>query len=530
MRRFAGLFAALDRTSSTLAKREAIASYLVGTSAGDAAWSVYILSGGKLKRTATSSEMRLALAEETGFAAWLIDDCYAQVGDLAETIALMLPARDEAGENTPLYEWMEVRLPSLRTLESPARVERLRQWWKQLPTDELFLVNKLLTGSLRVGVSHRLVVQAVADAYELPTDLVAHRLSGEWTPSVSSFQALTAAEGVDDDEERPYPFFLASPLERDISELGEVGAWQAEWKWDGIRAQLIRRQGGTFLWSRGNESLEGRFPEIEQASMALPDGCALDGEIMAWAADSSVPMPFTSLQKRINKRTPGARLVTEVPVRFVAYDLLKEHGEDIRQHPLHERRARLEAILRGHDDAFRLSDIVPADDWADLETIRAESRTRRTEGLMLKRLDSPYRVGRKRGDWWKWKIDPYTVDCVLLYAQPGHGRRSGLFTDYTFGAWDDGKLVPVAKAYSGLDEAEIATLDRWIRANTIDRFGPVRSVTPTHVFELAFEAIQLSGRHKSGVALRFPRILRWRTDLSIADAEHLADLRQLATG
>ncbi|KAF1007242.1 MAG: DNA ligase B [Luteibacter sp.] len=530
MRRFAQLFVQLDRTTSTLAKRDAMAAYLLDASAADAAWSVYILGGGKLKRTATSTEMRTALAEETGFAAWLIDDCYAQVGDLAETIALMLPDRDDADENAPLRDWMETHLPSLRALASPERVARLRQWWDHLAKDELFLVNKLLTGSLRVGVSQRLVIQAVAEAYALPADLVAHRLGGEWAPSVQGFEALTAPEGVDEDSERPYPFFLASPLERDVSELGEPGAWQAEWKWDGIRAQLIRGHGGCFLWSRGNELLEGRFPEIEQAAMALPDGCALDGEVMAWMADSATPLPFTALQKRINKRTPSARLVSEVPVRFVAYDLLKENGEDLRQQPLYQRRARLEVMLEGADATLGLSEILPATDWADLEAIRTESRARQTEGLMLKRLDAPYRVGRKRGDWWKWKIDPYTVDCVLLYAQPGHGRRSGLFTDYTFGAWDDGRLVPVAKAYSGLDEAEIATLDRWIRANTVERFGPVRSVTPTHVFELAFEAIQLSGRHKSGVALRFPRILRWRTDLSIDDAEHLTDLRQLATG
>lgn len=530
MHRFAHLFGKLDRTTSTLAKREAIAAYLLETSAADAAWAVYILSGGKLKRTATSSEMRVALAEETGFATWLIDDCYAQVGDLAETITLMLPVSDMPGENAALQEWMTSRLPSLRAMESAERVERLRQWWRLLGKDELFLVNKLLTGSLRVGVSQRLMIQSIADAYAIPADLVAHRLSGDWTPGADSFALLAAPEGADEDNERPYPFFLASPLERDVSELGDPQAWQAEWKWDGIRAQLIRGHGNSFLWSRGNELLEGRFPEIEQAALALPDGCALDGEIMAWAPGSPAPMPFTALQKRINKRAPGARLMAEVPVCFVAYDLLKIAGEDIREQPLYQRRAQLEAVVSKLGATFRLSDIIAATDWVELETVRKESRARQTEGLMLKRLDSPYRVGRKRGDWWKWKIDPYTVDCVLLYAQPGHGRRSGLFTDYTFGAWDEGQLVTVAKAYSGLSEAEISTLDRWIRANTIERFGPVRSVTPTHVFELAFEAIQLSGRHKSGVALRFPRILRWRTDLSIHDAEHLADLRKLATG
>jgi DNA ligase-1 len=531
MRRFARLFETLDRTASTSAKRDAMAAYFADAPAEDAAWAVYVLGGGKLKRTATSTELRLALAAETGYADWLIDDSYQHVGDLAETISLMLPTVVDDGEDTPLHVWMEARLPSLGKLESAERMEVLREWWRPLAREQVFLVNKLLTGSLRVGVSHRLVVQALAQWASLPTDLMAHRLSGTWRPSAEAFAALGGPERDDEHAgDRPYPFFLASPLEHEVETLGDIAQWVAEWKWDGIRAQLMRRADGALIWSRGEERLDGRFPELELAAASLPDGCVIDGEILAWAPDEDHPLLFAALQKRIGKLKPGPKLLADTPVRLMAYDLLELGGEDLRETPLNERRALLASLLEGRAPTLMLSPAVPAPDWPALAAIRTEARERRTEGLMLKRIDSPYRVGRKRGDWWKWKVDPYTVDAVLLYAQPGHGRRSGLFTDYTFGVWDGDVLVPVAKAYSGLDDTEIGRLDRWIRAHTIDRFGPVRSVEPTHVFELAFEAIQASGRHKAGVAVRFPRILRWRTDLAIRDADKLDDLRRLAAG
>ena len=531
MRRFAALYAELDRTASTLAKREAIASYLRDAPAADATWAVYVLGGGKLRRLATSTELRHALAASTGYADWLIDECYEQVGDLAETIALMLPAGDGTLAEVSLQAWMEQRLPALGRLESAARIEQLQDWWRTLPPAQVFLLNKLITGSLRVGVSHRLVVQAIAQWSGQPTDLIAHRMSGDWKPAAEALDALTEAPG--DDEhlaDRPYPFFLASPLENAVETLGEAAAWLAEWKWDGIRAQLMRRGDSAGLWSRGEERLDGRFPEIERAAFSLRAEAVLDGEVLAWDATVAMPRVFTALQKRIGKLKPGAKLLADAPVRFMAYDLLELDGADLRERPLHERRALLAGLLEGTDPTLMLSPAIVADAWETLATERLASRERQTEGLMLKRLDSPYRVGRKRGDWWKWKIDPHTLDAVLLYAQPGHGRRSGLFTDYTFGVWDGDTLVPVAKAYSGLDDREIGTLDRWIRAHTTDRFGPVRAVEAGQVFELAFEAVQLSGRHKSGVAVRFPRILRWRTDKGIGDADKLDDLRRLASG
>ena len=530
MHRFVQLYAALDRTSSTSAKRDAIAAYLHDAPPGDAAWAVYVLGGGKLRRLASVTELRQATAEATGYPDWLIDESYAHVGDLAEAIALLLPPGQPA-DDAPLHVWMEQRLPGLGRLDPAGRVAQLMAWWQALPPDEVYLLNKLITGALRVGVSQRLVVQALALWSQLPTDLVAHRLSGDWTPNAASLAAL--AQPAEDDahrEHRPYPFFLASPLEASVESLGERGDWLAEWKWDGIRAQLMRREGEARLWSRGEERLDGRFPEIEQAAGALPAGCVLDGEILAWDADAAAPRPFTALQKRIGKLKPGAKLLAETPVRFMAYDLLELDGADLRELPLRERRERLVGLLEGMPQTLLLSPAADTGDWETLAQLREQSRERRTEGLMLKRLDSPYRVGRKRGDWWKWKVDPYTLDAVLIYAQSGHGRRAGLFTDYTFGVWDRGHLVPVAKAYSGLDDAEIARLDAWIRAHTLERFGPVRSVEAEHVFELAYEAIQRSSRHKSGVAVRFPRILRWRTDLSIRDADRLEDLKRMAEG
>ncbi|MEI7038041.1 ATP-dependent DNA ligase [Fulvimonas yonginensis] len=531
MRRFAALYAALDRTSATSAKRDAIAAYLHDAPPADAAWAVYVLGGGKLRRLASVTELRQATQQATGLRDWLIDESYAHVGDLAEAIALLLPPATEPGDDVPLHAWMQERLPTLARLDPAGRVEQLQAWWRTLPGDEVFLLNKLITGALRVGVSQRLVVQALALWSQLPTDLIAHRLSGDWTPSAPSLAALTRpAEDDAHREHRPYPFFLASPLEVPVESLGERSEWLAEWKWDGIRAQLMRRGAEARLWSRGEERLDGRFPEIERAACGLPAGCVLDGEILAWDDAAGAPRPFTALQKRIGKLKPGPKLLAETPVRFMAYDLLEFEGTDLRERPLHERRARLAALLADAPRELLLSPSADAADWAGLAQLRGSSRERRTEGLMLKRLDSPYRVGRKRGDWWKWKVDPYTLDAVLIYAQSGHGRRAGLFTDYTFGVWDRGHLVPVAKAYSGLDDAEIGELDAWIRTHTLERFGPVRSVEPVHVFELAYEAIQRSGRHKSGVAVRFPRILRWRRDLAIRDADRLDDLRRLAGG
>lgn len=526
MKRFAALFARLDATTATSEKVAAMAEYFAAAPPEDAAWALHFLTGAKLKRTVASGVLAALVAQVAELPEWLLSDCYDHVGDLAETIAL-LTCRAGAHDDAPLHEWVR-RLQELPSLDAAERDTRIVAWWRALEDGERFLLNKLLTGSLRVGVSQRLVVQALAKLSGLATDVLAHRLTGSWSASPEFLAALLAP--ADDAApalgDRPYPFFLASQLDDAPETLGHARDWLAEWKWDGIRAQLIRRRGAIATWSRGEERLDGRYPEIEAAAQLLPQDAVLDGEILGWLHDK--PLPFTALQKRIGRLKPGPKLLADCPAVFMAYDLLELDGVDWRERPLSERRAALAQLIAGAP--IRLSPDLIGDDWTSLAQLRETSRERNVEGLILKRLESPYQVGRRRGDWWKWKVDPYTLDAVLIYSQPGHGRRSNLFTDHTFGVWHEGQLVPVAKAYSGLTDEEISRLDRWIRTNTLERFGPVRMVKPEHVFELAFEAINASARHKSGVAVRFPRILRWRSDKPAAEADTLENLRNLARG
>jgi DNA ligase 1 len=556
MKRFTRLYEAIDGTMSTNAKVDAIASYLADAPPADAAWALFFLTGRRLKRHLPTRLLHAWTLELTNLPEWLVRECYGVVGDFAETIALLLDRRltpqspadlhrqspaddpsrlpfddiepppvDLVVEDVSLTTWIEQRILPLRDMDDAARRVHVIAWWSRLPRNQLFLLNKLLTGEFRVGVSHTLVVRAVAQRSGLPRAAIEHRLMGSWEPSAAAFAALIAPEDPAGDPSRPYPFCLASPLEDSVEALGGRDEWLVEWKWDGIRAQLIHRSGQVFLWSRGEELVTGRFPEIADAARALPPGTVLDGEVLAF--DHGSPRPFADLQRRIGRDRRVQEVAIDVPVVFVAYDLLEDGGIDVRDVPLRERRARLVARQAAvHDHPIRISEELTAPTWADLARLRAESRSRGVEGLMLKRWTSPYRPGRRRGDWWKWKIEPHTVDTVLMYAQPGSGRRATLFTDYTFGVWDGGTLVPVAKAYSGLTDAEIDELDRWVRRHTVERFGPVSAVEPVHVFELGFERIAPSTRHKSGVAVRFPRMLRWRRDKRPSEADTLETLRR----
>ena len=533
MKRFAALFRELDRSTATLDKRAALVAYFRDAPVRDAAWALWLLSGGKVTggkagKIADTRELRQWIGEESGTPDWLVDDSYDQVGDLAETLALLLDDPASESEPVPLSDWIEHRLLPLAGRPVDERRATIVDAWRNLVFDERLLFNKLLTGALRVGVSQRLVQQALAELSGIDIALIAQRMLGAWTPTPSFLADLLNPQALASDRQQPYPFFLASPIEAAVDSLGDIDGWQLEWKWDGIRLQLIRRHGETALWSRGEERLDGRFPEIESAAATLPRDCVIDGELLAWR-DGESPMPFTALQTRIQRRKPGPKTLADTPARVLAYDLLELDGEDWRPRPLSERRAALVALLAAHgDDRIVVSPSISAADWTAAAALRLDARARGVEGLMLKRLSSPYQAGRRRGDWWKWKIDPLTIDAVMIYAQSGHGRRSTLYTDYTFGVWDGDALVPVAKAYSGLDDAEILALDKWIRANTLERFGPVRSVKAQQVFELGFEGVNRSARHKSGVAVRFPRILRWRHDKPASEADHLATLKALA--
>lgn len=526
MRAFSELYEELDTTTSTNLKVAAMVRYFGTAPAADAAWAAYILSGRRLKRFIGPALLYRWLVDECGLPAWLVEESRAMVGDLAETIAL-LTDRGGAREapEVPLATWIEDRLLPLRNAAESSQRAAVLEWWRTLPYRESFLVNKFLTGSLRVGVSELLVTRALAEVLSVPRPDISRRLMGDWFPSAAFWESLRTGESAAGDPSAPYTFFLASPLEAGPETLGDREQWQAEWKWDGIRSQLVRRQGQCFIWSRGEDLVTDRFPEVVGAAKHLPDGVVLDGELVAWR-DGSI-QPFADLQTRIGRKKLTAAVLQAVPVRFLAYDLLEQEHEDLRTLSLRERRARLEALLSKAPDVLGLSEVVAAGSWEDLARIREESRTRKVEGLMLKALEAPYGGGRQRGSWWKWKVEPYSFDAVMLYAQPGHGRRSNLYTDYTFGVWNSGELVPVAKAYSGLSNAEILELDRWIRAHTREKFGPVRSVEPTQVFELAFEGIAASSRHKSGIALRFPRIARRRADKPASEANTLADLQAI---
>jgi DNA ligase 1 len=526
VREFARLYTILDETTATGEKVAALAQYFRSAPAGDAAWAVHFLIGRRPKRLISAPRLTAWASEAAGVAPWLFEESYAAVGDLAETITLLLPDVGESNDRSLSY-WVEDRLLPLRDQDERVQRAEMVRAWQELDRRERFVWNKLITGAFRVGVSGGLVERALALATGLPESAIAHRLTGGWEPTPEFFARLCAGDVRDADVSRPYPFYLAYPLEDPVETLGPASEWIAEWKWDGIRSQLIRRAGRVFLWSRGDELLNGRFPEVEEAAALLPEGTVIDGELLPWVGDR--PLPFAQLQRRIGRKVLTRKVLDEVPVALLAYDLLEQAGEDLRPLPLAERRARLEALLGATPSAghLSLSPAVQAADWAGLAEARQRARELGAEGLMLKRLNSAYGVGRRKGDWWKWKVEPYAVDAVLMYAQAGSGRRAGLFTDYTFGVWDGERLVAFAKAYSGLTDGEIRKVDAFVRRNTVEKHGPVRVVRPELVFELAFEGIQPSPRHKSGVAVRFPRISRWRTDKRAEEADTLAAVRSL---
>ncbi|WP_186132212.1 ATP-dependent DNA ligase [Burkholderia gladioli] len=550
MKRFAALYAALDATTSTQVKLEALVAYFSAAEPEDAAWASYFLAGGKPRQSVPTRLLAQCARDRAGLPDWLFEESYQAVGDLAETIAHVLPPATRAS-SLGLAQWIETRVLTLRGSEPEVLRERLLGYWDELDWSERFLLTKLIGGGFRVGVSRQLVVRALATVAGVDHKRIAQRMVG-WTdsrqaPDAARYLRLIAAEPQGDavaaatathesDLGLPYPFFLAHPLQADPATLGPIGDWLVEWKWDGIRAQLVKRAGRVWIWSRGEDLLTERFPELAALGEALPDGTVVDGEILAWEPGADTPLPFARLQPRITRKSLSKRVLADSPAALRAYDLLEEGGRDLRTEPLARRRARLEALAEALPAgeagvALRVSPLVEAADWPALAALREQSRARGVEGLMLKQRASMYGVGRTKaaGTWWKWKIDPYAIDAVLLYAQRGHGRRASLYTDFTFAVWDevDGvrTLVPFAKAYSGLTDEEMRQVDAIVRRTTIEKFGPVRSVTPSLVFEIGFEGIQASPRHKSGIAVRFPRMLRWRTDKSIEDADTLAMLK-----
>ena len=527
MTSFASLLFSLGTSTKTNDKLQALSTYFAHADEKDKVWVIALFSGRRPRRTVSGTQLAVWCCELIDLPIWLFQECYHTVGDLSETIALLIPEKNASGEATghPLHYYVE----QFQQLEKAAEQEKktfILQSWQELSSRERFVFNKLLSGTFRVGVSQKLMVNALAKTVQLEPSVIAHRISGNWDPATTSFEQLLSEQSTQIDHSKPYPFYLAYALEGPLHDLGDPADWQAEWKWDGIRGQIIKRNDQLFVWSRGEDLITDKFPEYSILQNKLNNGTVIDGEILPYQ-DGQV-LNFNVLQTRIGRKNITKKNLQEAPVGFFAYDLLELNGEDIRHWALAERRAALETLVNSLQQPWlQLSPIVTFNNWDELTTTREQSRSLNSEGLMLKRKASAYQVGRKRGDWWKWKIDPLTIDAVMVYAQKGAGRRSNLYTDYTFAVKDGDKLVPFTKAYSGLTDKEFAQVDSFVKKNSLEKFGPVRTVKPELVFEIAFEGIAASNRHKSGVALRFPRISRWRTDKLPNDINTLDDLKRM---
>ena len=523
---FAALVQALGTATGTNDKLDALAQYFVTAEDNDKVWVIALFSGRRPKRIASTTLLQQWSNELSGTPAWLFEECYHTVGDLAETIALLLPPPVATATETYSLSYYLEQLIALEKQDEAVKKEFVIHHWQRMNKEERFVFNKLLTGGFRIGISQKMMVNALAKKITLSASVIAHRISGNWDPATTKFQELLLEQEAPVDFSRPYPFYLAYALDQDPQQLGAPEEWQAEWKWDGIRGQIIKRNNELFVWSRGEELMTEKFPEYHSLLPLLPDGVALDGEIIP--SIDGKPMPFALLQTRIGRKNITKKHLSESPIAFYAYDLLEHEGADIREQPLDIRRPLLEQIvMAASHPALQLSPIIPFNGWSQLATIREQSRSQLAEGLMLKRKSASYQVGRKVGDWWKWKIQPLTIDAVMIYAQKGHGRRSNLYTDYTFAVKDGDKLVSFTKAYSGLTDKEFNEVDAFVKRNSLEKFGPVRTVKPELVFEIAFEGIAASNRHKSGVALRFPRISRWRKDKKADEINTLDDLKKM---
>jgi len=524
MRRFARLFEELDQTTKTNDRIQFLVNYLEDVEDDDKLWSVALLSGKRPKRGVNSTKMKEWAAEAAGIPFWLFEESYQVVGDMAETISLVLPFRD-GDNNDSLTNWME-KIIAIAGEDEEVKQQFVVNSWKELRKKERLIFNKLIGGSFRVGVSQKTMVKALSKCSGKGVSELAHRLTGQWSPKTHTYRSLIEEGSDEEDISKPYPFYLAYQLDEKSDFNAKPEEWYAERKWDGIRGQLIRRGGEIFVWTRGEELVTEKYPELTALRQCLPEGVALDGEILPYK--NQIPLPFNELQRRIGRKSIGSKLLREVPIVLFAYDLLEYDGKDLRACALQERRAILEQVVSvANHPNLHISRLLEFKNKNDLAEIRKESRQHHSEGLMLKKKNSEYKVGRKRGDWWKWKVDPLLIDAVMIYAMRGHGRRANLYTDYTFAVWNDKELIPFTKAYSGLTDDEFRQVDRFVKANILEKFGPVRSVRPELVFEIAFEGIAKSTHHKSGISLRFPRMSRWRQDKKPEDANTLNDLREM---
>jgi DNA ligase-1 len=553
MKAFAQLVNILGTSTKTNERLEALSNYFATANDKDKVWVIALFTGRRPKRAVNSTQLWEWCAELTNLPTWLFAECYHSVGDLAETISLVLPEQiftdhtwqitnegetiehqPSANNDKSLHHYLET-LIAIAKEDEAKRKQFIISSWAEMNQTERFVFTKLITGNFRIGISQGMMVNALAKVTGMESSIIAHRISGNWDPSTTTFDALLTEHATTTDFSKPYPFYLAYALQDDPSTLGSPNEWQAEWKWDGIRGQMIKRNNELFVWSRGEELLTDKFPEYTVLKDLLPDGTVLDGEIICVAGSSSpplgdrgLPLSFAALQTRIGRKNITKKQLTEAPVAFFAYDLLELNGEDYRNQPMEERRKQLEQVVEAiNHPTLKLSPVITFDTWENLAETRSHAREVGSEGLMLKRKSSVYQAGRRTGDWYKWKIDPLVIDAVMVYAQKGSGRRSNLYTDYTFAVKDGDKLVTFTKAYSGLTDKEFAQVDAFVKRNSLEKFGPVRTVKPELVFEIAFEGIAASNRHKSGVALRFPRMNRWRKDKKPSEINTLDDLKEM---
>lgn len=532
MKQFAELVYTIGTSTKTNEKLQALQEYFANAPAKDMVWVIAVFTGRRPKRIVNSTFLKKLCINICNIPSWLFEECYHTVGDLGETIALLLPEAEKVNATEKTLSYYLEHFISI--LKEPDEIKKtfILDSWQQMDRNEKFVFNKLITGGFRIGVSQTIMVKALAKTKDVSPSVIAHRISGNWDPAITKADDLLSEGSSTIDHSKPYPFYLSYAVEGEPDDLGDINEWTAEWKWDGIRGQIIKRNNELFVWSRGEELVTEKFPEYNDFATALPDGLVVDGEIICLdtsAGDGIVkPLPFAVLQTRIGRKNISKKQLTEAPVGFIAYDILEYEGKDFRDEPFINRRKLLEQIIAGiHHPYLLISPTLPVYNWQQLHTQRATSREKGSEGLMLKRNNSPYLSGRKKGDWWKWKIDALTIDAVMIYAQKGHGRRSNLYTDYTFAVKDGDKLVSFAKAYSGLTDKEFAQVDAFVKRNSIEKFGPVRTVKPELVFEIAFEGIAASNRHKSGVALRFPRMSRWRKDKKADEINTLDDLKEI---
>ncbi len=524
MKDFSNLISAIEITNKTNAKINALVDYFKTAPDKDKLWLIALFTGKRPSRPVKSTLMKVWCMEITQLPEWLFLESYSTVGDLGETLALLLPNPKNEIEK-PLHIWID-ELINLKKQSDDEKKTYVLDAWNGLNAQERLIFNKLIGGSFRIGVSKKTLVNALAKLSGIDANQLMHSIIGNWTPNTITFEELLNGEHINYDNSKPYPFCLAYALEKDLNDLGDENEWQVEYKWDGIRGQIIKRKDEVFIWSRGEELVTQQFPELVETISQFKGDFVIDGEILA-IKDSAVLL-FNDLQKRLNRKNVTKKLLEEVPVGLYIYDILELNDVDLRKHSMTERREKLELLFQQNKSTIlKLSEIIEFENWDELDTLRNNARSFNSEGLMLKKKSSIYHVGRKKGDWWKWKVDPLTIDAVMIYAQKGSGRRSSKYTDYTFAVKNEEKLVTVAKAYSGLTNDEITAISRWVNKNAIEKFGPVRTVKPELVFEIAFEGIAYSKRHKSGVALRFPRIKRWRKDKTVKDIDTIESVKSL---